>query len=87
MLAGFFLCGLRFVYLDEYYVYTRYKKPPQPELGIIYPHNVHGATVYLTQGENSQLDYLFNGAGILLGLIALLQYYGTFEKGREKRGE
>ena len=84
MLFGFFSCGLRLIYLDQYYAYKRYKKPPRPELGMIYPHNVHGAIVFLTQQEDSQLDLLFDGGAILLGLFALLQYFGTFEKNREE---
>ena len=64
------------VYLQFYY---KDYAPRAPQLDHIYPLNFHGTVVYLTQNENSRLNYLlliavasFVGAVTVNGLYAAL---------------
>ena len=65
-----FTCILSWIYLEYDYAFHRIQKA-QPELGRIYPHNVHGTIVYLTQQEDLQLKYLFLSFGILFILMLI----------------
>jgi hypothetical protein len=58
------------VYLDYNYAYTRTERP-QPEIGRIYPLNIHGTIVYITRKEDLQLKWLFRG-GFTFFVIAVL---------------
>jgi hypothetical protein len=54
----FFSCLGTGIYLNYYYAYNR-PLVPQPELGREYSLHVHKTTVYLTEKESSQIDWLF----------------------------
>jgi hypothetical protein len=54
--------------------YTRPEKP-QPEIGRIYPLNIHGTVVYLTKKEDLQMKWLFHGGTIIFVIIGLFTYF------------
>ena len=53
------------IYLSFLYTSTR-PREPQPELQRIYPLNIHGTIVYLSEEEDSQLKWLF-----LIGVLSI----------------
>lgn len=53
------------IYLSFLYTSTR-PREPQPELQRVYPLNVHGTIVYLSEEEKSQLEWLF-----LTGILSI----------------
>jgi hypothetical protein len=70
-------------YLQYEYVYTR-PETPKPEVGRIYPLNVHGTVVYLTYEENWQINASWWGG--MLSIIIFFIFVGLEKKkGGEKR--
>jgi hypothetical protein len=68
------------VYLNYHYAYTRPEKP-QPEIGRIYPLNVHGTIVYLTKHEDLQIKWLFRSMMIFFVMAFLFTYlYNPFNQ-------
>jgi hypothetical protein len=72
--VAMFICLGLGVYLDNHYAYTRPEKP-QPEIGRVYPLNIHGTIVYLTKKEDLQMKWLFRGMMIFFVLIALFTFF------------
>lgn len=77
-----FTCLGLYSYLSNHYICTLPEKP-QPEIGRIYPFDVHGTIVYLTQQEDSQLRWLFGTmmAFILIAFIYVF-YFNPFPKNK-----
>jgi hypothetical protein len=71
MLSIFSICILLNIYLNFHYICTR-PPTPQPEIGRIYPLNVHGWIVYLTRNEEFQLNFLFFAGAILFIMAAII---------------
>lgn len=61
------------VYLYYHYAFSLPNKP-QPEIGRIYPLNMHGTIVFLTKHEHLQLKWLFRTM-ITFVFIAILYTY------------
>lgn len=72
--AAFVLCLGLWIYLNNHYAYARPNKP-QPEIGRIYPLNIHGTIVFLTEKEDLQLKGLFYGTMLFFGIIFLFNYF------------
>ena len=61
------------VFLQYDYMYSR-PRVPQPENGRIYSLNVHGTIVYLTQQEDSRLEW-FEWIGVCSVVVFFLYLY------------
>jgi hypothetical protein len=68
------ICFSLDVFLNYHYAYTRPVKP-QPEIGRIYPLNVHNTIVYLTRDEDLQIKLLVR---IMIGFIGIASLFTFF---------